>query len=103
MLQNELDEGGVGWSDDFFSDLNWKPHILSRCVFLAQSHQICGSELENPSGGKGTFPPHFGRFVWEHFNLTLSQRMLVNLAQSRIDGFRLSQNPVRVPSDSHPP
>ena len=29
--------------------------------------------------------------------------MLVNLAQSEIDGFRLSQNPVRVPSDSHHP
>ena len=32
--------------------------ISIRSVFLAQSHQICGSELENASGGEGVpFPP----------------------------------------------
>ena len=45
MLQNELDEG-VGWSDEiFFSDLGPACTISVRSVFLAQSHQICGSDI----------------------------------------------------------
>ena len=50
---------GVGWSDEKnISDLGPACTISVRSVFLAQSHQICGSELKNPSGGgMGPVPP----------------------------------------------
>ena len=50
---------GVGWSDEKKnSDLAPAWTISIWYVFLAQSHQICGSELENASGGgRGPLPP----------------------------------------------